>query len=345
MTSAMPATSPGRPRTAAPWQLKSMGDWDNGEVRAFLEAALPGHPFAAAGFRHTTGRVLSSMSKEDLRHHARNDEIVNVIWAELARLQQRRAEREAIEAVGVQSQMLYVRTPAEVCVELEVRACDTIADVKERLAALEGTPVEQQRLTRNGGPLLDTRTLASYSIQDGAMILLVPRLSVGGQRYVPPHGVASVVRGLGPTCAAGAGGLRTGGGCSAASTSLGPVSGIPRPRVPVVCTDIARPFPMHLEFEGVPEYQSFMLALQRQAGRHNTAASDGAEGRPYLEVLQLDDLHERVQTRITFDTQAEVLLIDSLGDVLMECARYKVMLHLRSEQKHALLVTGIRHER
>merc|ERR1719291_173585 len=123
------------------------------------------------------------------------------------------------------------------------------------------------------------------------------------------------------------------------------LSGIPRPRVPVACTDIARPFPMSLEFEGVPEYQSFMLALQRQAGRRDssaTAPAESADGTPFLEILPLDNLREPVQTRISFDTEAEVLLIDTVGDVLMECTKYPVLLHLRSEQKRALLVIGIR---
>ncbi|CAJ1372160.1 unnamed protein product [Effrenium voratum] len=70
-----------------------------------------------------------------------------------------------------------------------------------------------------------------------------------------------------------------------------------------------------------------------------------------------------VQTRVTFDEETEVLLIDTVGDILMDNAQYRVLLHLKEdrqrdrplsdlfgysvtrffkEQKFALLVTGIR---
>merc|ERR1719330_1035182 len=101
---------------------------------------------------------------------------------------------------------------------------------------------------------------------------------------------------------------------------------------------------MHLEFSSVPEYQSFMLSLQKEAGRRDSSA-ESREDAPFLEVLAADNMRDAVQTRITFDTEAEVLLIDTVGDVLMENTRYPVLLHLRAEQKHSLLCTGVRSER
>merc|ERR1719471_519258 len=101
---------------------------------------------------------------------------------------------------------------------------------------------------------------------------------------------------------------------------------------------------MSLEFEGIPEYQAFMLALQRQAGRREPGSSAPVEldrSAPHLEILPVDSSHQPVQTRISFDPEAEVLLIDTVGDILMERTRYRVMLHLREEQKFATLVTGV----
>lgn len=117
---------------------------------------------------------------------------------------------------------------------------------------------------------------------------------------------------------------------------------MPRPRVPIVCTDIARPFPMCLEFPGVAEYQSFMLSVQREGCRRSTSAVQSAdEAAPFLEILATSSMHKPVQTRIVFDSVAEMLRIDTLGDILKENMRYKVMLHLRAEQKFASLVTGM----
>merc|ERR1712159_687591 len=52
------------------------------DVREFLLTVLPGHP-CADFFTYTSGYVLCSLDKEDLRRQARDDEAANVIWAEL----------------------------------------------------------------------------------------------------------------------------------------------------------------------------------------------------------------------------------------------------------------------
>lgn len=324
------------------WRDKNIAEWSNPEVREFLEASLPGHP-CAAQLQHTSGRVLSSLTKDDLRSHVRDEEAANVIWAELKRLRAKHEERDFIEANGAHPFTVYIRTPADISIEIEVRPTDTVLDLKARVAAMEGTPVESQRLMRHGAPLLDARTLAACNVSHGTVLLLVPRLTVGSHRYaVPASGVRSAIG--------------TGTASEQHRAALGgmppPRSGIPRPRVPVVCADVARPFPMCLEFEGVPEYQSFMLALQREVGRRDsssaaaTAASPrGGDGAPFLEVLPADNLHDPVQTRIVYDVGEEVLQLDTLGDIVLECARYRVLLHLRSDQKTAELVTGIRPHR
>lgn len=294
---------------------QNVADWSHDEVNAFLETVLPGHP-CAVSFAHMSGKVLCTLSKQDLRHRAHDEEAANVIWAEVRRLLEAHREREAIRARGGWPQTVYIRTPADVSVELEVLPTDTIGELKARIAATEGTPVEMQRLTRNGVPMLDSRTLASYSVSHGSVLLLVPRLALSS-RYAPLPARNSHV------------------------------SGIPRPRVPMVCTDIARPFPMSLEFEGVPEYQAFMLALQRHVGRRDATTLQNLEADvvPFLEILAATGAQAPVQTRISFDAEAEVLRVDTVGDILMECTRYRVLLHLKKEQRLAVLVTGVRGER
>mmetsp|Transcript_81127 Transcript_81127/g.165249 ORF Transcript_81127/g.165249 Transcript_81127/m.165249 type:complete len:228 (-) Transcript_81127:71-754(-) len=215
---------------------------------------------------------------------------------------------------------LFVRTPSEIVLQLEVKPSDTIEEVKARLATLEGMPAERQRLMRHGAPLPDQRSLEACGVAAGQVLLLVPRIGELGQRNF------AAVRLPDPKPLA---------------------SGIPRPRVPLVCTDIARPFPMSLEFLSIAEYQSFMLSLQRQVGRKSLTSSiaevsEVDERAPYLEILSPDKMRPPVQTRVTFDEETEVLLIDTVGDILVDNARYRVLLHLKEEQKLAQLVTGVR---
>lgn len=290
--------------------------WSCEEVRSFLESVLPAHG-AVSRFSHTTGRILCSLDKQDLRRQAKDEEAANVIWFELQRAREDFETKQDIAAHGADSFTIFVRTPAEIIIELEVVPMDAVLDIKARLAALEGTPVEAQRLMWNGVPMLDTRTLASYHVAHGSALLLVPRLGPGGARY------SAVPLKRAPP----------------------PPSACLRPTVPIVCGDLHRPFPMSIEFQGVPEYQSFMLALQRQVGRCDmTNSRPTEETAPYLEILPFDNVHAPVQTRVLFDAQAEMLVIDSLGDIMMPSSRYRVLLHLRNEQKLAHLVTGARED-
>lgn len=296
------------------WRTTDVARWSKSDVQDFLATVLPGHG-CQVRFGHTTGRVLNTLNKEDLRRHAKDEEATNVIWAELRRLKEASREREEIAAHGDEAYTIFIRTPADVSVEIAVQPKVTVGELKGRIARVEGTPVEVQRLMWNGVPMLDTRTLASYNVVHNSVLLLVPRLASNAQRYAPPP---------------------------AARSSHVAGSGIPRPRVPVVCTDIARPFPMSIEFPSIPEYQGFMLALQRQTGRSDpmSLGEDGDVNAPFIEILPADNARAPVQTRIVFDPDAEVLLIDTVGDILMEFTRYKVLLQLRDEQKLAYLCTG-----
>eukprot|EP00439_Symbiodinium_sp_Y106_P077121 s397_g16.t1 len=251
------------------WQGKDVECWSSPEVQAFLAAVLPGHA-ATAAFGHCSGKVLATLSKEDLRRQAKDEEAANVIFAELTRLKQVQDHVSQINASGAQPFQLHIRTPADVVLQLEVHPTDTISRVKARLASLEGTPVERQRLVLQGSPLLDNRSLASCGVGESTVLLLVPRLNQSGARgFAPAATVPAPPKPL--------------------------ASGTPRPRVPLVCTDITRPFPMSLEFISIAEYQSFMLSIQRQVGRRSltstlSAVVEADEASPFLEILSNDNM-------------------------------------------------------
>lgn len=316
------------------WQRTDPGAWSQAEAHGFLEDALPGHP-AIHRLGHMDGKVLSTLAKDELRRQIRDEEAANVIWAELARSRRAHHQREDISAHGSDPYKLYIRTPMHASHEIEASRTETVADVKARLAALEGTAVDAQRLVWNGVPMIDSRTLGSYGIYPGSVLLLVPRLTPRMQRTTPAFS-----RGSGAVAATVA--------SIATNTVAAPLvpapSGILKPRVPVVCNDILRPFPMSIEFPSIPEYQSFMLSLQKSTGPKDVPAEPlfacGDNMVPLLEILPADDTRAPVQTRILFDKRSEVLVIDTVGDMLMEYTKYQVLLHLRDDQKPAHLVTG-----
>jgi len=302
------------------WRRKPIAEWSSSEVQSFLAAVIPGHNNASL-LHHWTGKVLASITKDDLRLQVKNEEAANVIWVELRHLEAFLKERATIASQRPEPFSVYVRSPVDAAVELEVLPQDTVAEVKLKLEALSGTPVDMQRLMWNGVPMVDTRTLVSYNIGPHSVILSVPRLNswaTGGANRPPTAGSSRQL----PK----------------------PTSGIPQPRVPVVCSDIARPFDMYLEFPNIPEYQGFMLAVQRCGSRRvaSIPQQDGEEEFDvlFLEVLSADGMRAPVQTRILYDAATEVLKIDTLGDILMQRTKYRVLLHLRNERKLAHLVTG-----
>merc|ERR1719261_2240345 len=103
------------------------------------------------------------------------------------------AEKQEIEETSPQTCTLFVRTPADVAVELDVYPSETVWSVKCRLADVEGTPADQQRLIWNGFNMDDSKTLASLHVQNGAVVLLVPRMTnqirstIGQFRLRPPE--------------------------------------------------------------------------------------------------------------------------------------------------------------
>lgn len=295
------------------YKVKDVDGWSKGEVREFLADILPNHPCINL-FQYTSGHVLATLQKEDIRRQAKDEEAANIIWAELCKFQKGTKAR-GLTTAGIPADgayTIFVRTPAEVAMEFEVSPSDTVAVLKTRLSDLEGTPMENQRLVWNGINMQDTRTLASYNIQNGACVLLVPHLSAS-QRFVSPPAPRGMLMVPG-------------------NKSWQP-SHSARPYMPVVASDSARPFPMSLEFECVPDYKSFMASAQK--GMDQTA------GAPVLEIEKAGAGQTPVQTKVLFDSDTEMLKLDNAGAVAPNTS-YSATMTFGSEKKKVTLTTGNR---
>jgi len=158
------------------YRVKDVTEWSPADVREFLLTVLPGHP-CADFFTYTSGYVLCSLDKEDLRRQARDDEAANVIWAELkgCRLAAAAAPGSQFEATqqrgglaGPPTVTVYVKTRQEIAIELEVLLSDLVRSLKAQIEQREGTPLEHQRLICNGMNMQDSRSLISYGIRHGS---------------------------------------------------------------------------------------------------------------------------------------------------------------------------------
>ena len=75
---------------------------------------------------------------------------------------------------------IFVKTFAGKTITLDVEACCTIDDVKAKILAREGIPLDEQRLDCFGNKLEGGRMLAEYNIKEESTLHLAPRLSGGG---------------------------------------------------------------------------------------------------------------------------------------------------------------------
>lgn len=290
------------------YKMVDLQEWaggENGHVVAFLKDVLPGHP-CFQHFKFTTGHVLASLSKDDLRRQARDVEAGNVIWVELQKCKRAPYTAGSNGVVHSGSFTIFVRTPADVAVEMEVTSADTALQLKQRLSEVEGTPVESQRLVCNGTAMDDRRNLASYRVGHGSVLLLVPRLN-SAIRSIPPTAARVQLTNTGYKP-----------GSYGMGTPVGSASHSIRPYVPIVAADVYRPFPMNVEFDRVEEYELFMRAV---------ASSQHLEDdQPMLEIAAVDASHEPVKARVTMDVNSDTMRADTLGDIVLPNSRYKARL-------------------
>mmetsp|Transcript_42653 Transcript_42653/g.90839 ORF Transcript_42653/g.90839 Transcript_42653/m.90839 type:complete len:313 (-) Transcript_42653:41-979(-) len=239
------------------YRVKDVTEWKREDVREFIEGILPGHPCVDC-FNFTTGFVLASLEKEDLRRQVRDEEAANVIWAQLkmCRVAAAAAAKDGFKArqdrgglEGPPTLTVYVKARQEHALELEILPSDFVGSLKEQVAEGTGVPVESQRLICNGMNMRDDRSVASYDIRNGAVILLVPQL----QNQARSRPMTFAPRGL--LMVPGSKTWQPGSEASA-SQAL---------QLPVTCEDSLRSFPVGLEFQSAQDLEAFTLSQEAVA--------------------------------------------------------------------------------
>lgn len=294
------------------FKLKDAAQWSRSEVREFIGSVLPGHPCVDL-FTYTTGYVLCSLEREDLRRQAKDEEAANVIWHELRKCTRAAPPRAEVQEKGLDGTTVplevYVKTQRGDVFSLEVTLADTVALLKEQLARVEGSPAESQRLMWKGFNMQDERTLASYEVRHGAVIVLAPRLRDWAESK-PRRAQFAARRGLL---------ANTNVPWTPGSTAGG--------AMPVLYRDAPLEFPVGLEFESQEDCDAF-------------AAACSEDSPPVLEVPPPKAGGPVTECRVFLDPGTGGVELDGGTGALEPSSRYAAFLHLGGQSIRVVLETG-----
>jgi len=100
--------------------LKDATEWSAVEVHAFLESVVPAPP-CIDNLTYTSGYVLFSLDKEDLRRQTRDDEAANIMWAEFRKCRQAKGADDELKVSHARGGLDGdVKVRNEVAFELDV---------------------------------------------------------------------------------------------------------------------------------------------------------------------------------------------------------------------------------